>query len=725
MLDALCSYDVTWDSPSHDASGSMPLGNGDLAVNVWVDPSGDVLLLLAKTDAWDENSLLLKLGRVRIRLSPSPLSAGAIFEQKLRLSSAEITIRLGDARLRVWADANAPVIRVDVDSESDSVVTATVECWRDEPRTIKTQTGDMFRQLGGADPHPTVVHPDQFFDDADSVTWCHHNAAREPDAYAVNMRLQGLGDLVGKLPHPLTGRTFGATVAGDGFEKLDRRSLRSAPRRTHTLTICALTEHPSTPERWRDSVRTLARTHATPDKAAHDAWWRDFWSRSHVIVTSPSKNPVFAEPHYTITRAYILQRFMNACAGRGAQPIKFNGSVFSYGKPDDPDFRRWGGPGFWFQNQRLIYWPMLADGDWESFRVFARTYLDQLHTQRHRTRTYYNHPGAHFPETATFWGAEVSAHYGWTPFHERTTPEAECRYVRYYFCGALELSLMLHTWYEYTQDESIVRDFLLPIASEVIEFYAHHYPRDASGYMRIEPSQSLETWQDATNPTPDVAGLRYLLPRLIALPGVDAERRERWSRLLESVPSIPTTEQHGVRLIAPAERFRMLKNVENPELYCVFPHRLYGLGKPDLALARQTFAARRHVEHTCWHQDDIQAAYLGLTHTAKANITRRASAESHSESRFPAFWNAFHDWIPDMDHGGVLQTAMQAMLLQCEGDQILLFPAWPAEWDVDFKLHAPKQTVVEASLKAGKVVAIKVTPESRASDIVNMLNPVE
>jgi hypothetical protein len=44
-----------------------------------------------------------------------------------------------------------------------------------------------------------------------------------------------------------------------------------------------------------------------------------------------------------ITRAYILQRFMNACAGRGEFPIKHNGSLFTVGKPEDPDFRRWAG----------------------------------------------------------------------------------------------------------------------------------------------------------------------------------------------------------------------------------------------------------------------------------------------------------------------------------------------------------------------------------------------
>jgi hypothetical protein len=50
-----------------------------------------------------------------------------------------------------------------------------------------------------------------------------------------------------------------------------------------------------------------------------------------------------------------------------------------------------------------------------------------------------------------------------------------------------------------------------------------------------------------------------------------------------------------------------------------------------------------------------------------------------------------------------------------------LFPAWPAEWDVDFKLHAPGKTIVEGVLKGGKLVSLKVTPKSREKDIVNWL----
>ncbi len=83
MRERLEKYNVTWDSPSQDSSGSMPLGNGDLGANVWVEPNGDVVVLLAKTDAWDENASLLKLGRVRLKITPNPLTKDRHFRQTL------------------------------------------------------------------------------------------------------------------------------------------------------------------------------------------------------------------------------------------------------------------------------------------------------------------------------------------------------------------------------------------------------------------------------------------------------------------------------------------------------------------------------------------------------------------------------------------------------------------------------------------------------------------
>jgi hypothetical protein len=474
--------------------------------------------------------------------------------------------------------------------------------------------------------------------------------------------------------------------------------------------------HPSSVEQWHEQLYAMiARVKAKDPATArreHERWWDEFWTRSWIFIDSPQA--------FHVTQGYVLQRFMNACAGRGRQPIKFNGSLFTVGKPDDPDFRRWGGPGFWFMNTRLIYWPMLAAGDFDLMMPWARMYLDMLPLQRHRTRTHFDHSGAHYPETITFWGAEVSAHYGWTPFEQRTHPEAECSYVTYYWTCGIELTLMLWTYYTYTLDEVFAREFLLPIADAVTEFFDLHYPRDARGTIRFEPAQALETWQDATNPTPEIAGLRYVLPKLLELPAhLPIEPlRSRWRRMLDELPPIPTGQKDGRAAILPAERFDKLKNTENPELYAVFPFRLFGVGKPGLDRARDTFAARLHRSHDCWSQDDVQMALLGLTGQAKEFVTARAGPASHSDSRFPAFWNQFHDERPDMDHGGVLQLALQFMLMQCEGRQIRLLPAWPGDWDADFKLHAPYQTVVQGKVRGGRIVDLLITPESRRADIV-------
>ncbi|MGC4033133.1 MAG: hypothetical protein QM754_15645 [Tepidisphaeraceae bacterium] len=195
---------------------------------------------------------------------------------------------------------------------------------------------------------------------------------------------------------------------------------------------------------------------------------------------------------------------------------------------------------------------------------------------------------------------------------------------------------------------------------------------------------------------PEVAGLRYTLKKLLLLRwSLPSDLTERARRILNDLPPVPVGEKDGEMVLLPAAEFDLKKNTENPELYCVFPYRLFGVGKPDLDLAKRTFARRLHVEHTCWHQDVIQMALLGMTAEAQDFISRRAADECHSDSRFPAFWNAFHDWVPDIDHGGVLQIALQFMLVQCDGRQIRLLPAWPAEWDADFKLHVPGPAVIE------------------------------
>jgi len=88
------------------------------------------------------------------------------------------------------------------------------------------------------------------------------------------------------------------------------------------------------------------------------------------------------------------------------------------------------------------------------------------------------------------------------------------------------------------------------------------------------------------------------------------------------------------------------------------------------------------------------------------------------DSRFPAFWGPNFDWIPDQCNGSVILSTLQYMLMQTDGKKIILLPAWPKEWNADFKLHAPYNTTLEGRVVNGEVIDLKVTPESRRKDVI-------
>ncbi|RLD77037.1 MAG: hypothetical protein DRJ10_12615, partial [Bacteroidetes bacterium] len=71
---------------------------------------------------------------------------------------------------------------------------------------------------------------------------------------------------------------------------------------------------------------------------------------------------------------------------------------------------------------------------------------------------------------------------------------------------------------------------------------------------------------------------------LVALPKNLASESDRnfWSELSTKLPEIPLRETPSGIALAPAERFEDKQNFENPELYAVFPFRLFGVGNPNI-----------------------------------------------------------------------------------------------------------------------------------------------
>jgi hypothetical protein len=77
-------------------------------------------------------------------------------------------------------------------------------------------------------------------------------------------------------------------------------------------------------------------------------------------------------------------------------------------------------------------------------------------------------------------------------------------------------------------------------------------------------------------------------------------------------------EDQGKQILLPAEKYSEKRNQENPELYAIFPYRLYGIEKPNLEIGIETYQRRVHKGTGGWYQTPIQAAYLGLTEDASA-----------------------------------------------------------------------------------------------------------
>ena len=898
--DALAADDVVWTSPSRDEHGSMPIGNGDLAANVWWNERGELWMYLSKSDAWDDNGRLLKLGRIAIALEPVMTTES--FRQRLDLSEGEIECSIGAegraVEFHVRADAHRPVIVIEIETPEPATARVSLEHWRNAARDVKELSwSDVYcsdHNAPGVQPTITgadIVPPIEAGPLGAELLWYHLND-RTP--IPATFALQGLGSLLPGYRDPILNRAFGCLVTGPALEARGERALGSAqPSRRHRIEVWAATQQATDAKGFTTTLRSLARSAAadSPERRAeaHRRWWDAFWDRSWMRVSEnglartfrlpdnrhlvrigldsqggnrfrgaidnvlvygrplgaeeiaampngrapadavlawaaggPEEVPdsvtldgstgvsvaawitpetqdagggrivdkatvgssdgwlldtypgnslrfiagsaaatldahltpgkrVFVVGTYdardgrrriyidgervaesaaeqpaseTVNRAYALQRYITACAGRGGSPIKFNGSLFTVPRnghdEGDPDYRKWG-PGYWFQNTRLAYWPLLASGDVDLTDAFFAMYRDALPLAIARSRTVEGDRvapgGAAFHETIAFWGLPDNSTFGWKR-DGATAGEVLNPYIRHYRSGSIELLGMAIERYEYRPDEEFAHSTILPLADAFLTFYASFYPRNADGTIRFEPAASLETWHDATDPLPEIAGLRWVIPKLLALGPtlIDDGRRSAWTALLHALPPIPRGVEPAGSVLRPAARYGSLANIENPELYAIFPYRLFGVGKPELDMARRTYDLRVNRTNVGWCQDSIQAAHLGLAEEAASLVARRA-AQKDAKSRFPAFWGPNFDWVPDQDHGSNILTTMHSMLMQCDGKRILLLPAWPRGWDCEFRLHAPGNTVLTGSVRDGHVAALRVSPPERLEDV--------
>ncbi|WP_375433758.1 DUF5703 domain-containing protein [uncultured Hymenobacter sp.] len=744
----LAACNITWTSPSRNAGESMPCGGGDMGLNVWVE-QGDVLFYVARSGTFDENNTLLKLGRVRLRLSPNPFQGGT-FKQQLNLQTGDVTLSgtagNNSAQVHIWVDVFRPVVHVEVSSSEQLAAEASYESWRyqDHPTKGKENNQNSYKW---APQGEVKTLQDSIRFRRQGVEFFHRNRAQT--VFDVTVQQQGLAAVKSQLFNPLQNLIFGGALQGRNFapagtytgKYLDTPytgwKLKSrVAARSHSIVVALHTAYSPSADLWRQSLQqTLAASQQNSKESRQRtlAWWRDYWNRSFVYV-QPGQRAANA-PEWQAGRNYQLMRYMLGCNAFGAYPTKFNGGLFTY-DPSltdstlkfTPDFRNWGGGTHTAQNQRLVYWPLLKSGDAALLKPQFDFYLRLLRNAELRSETYWHHKGACFTEQLENFGLPNPAEYNWKRPPGFDPGLEHNAWLEYEWDTVLEFCLMMLETERYAGHDVAT---YLPFVESCLTFFDEHYQYlarqrgakalDGEGHLVLYPGSGAETYKMAYNSTSTIAALRTVLTCLLELPATygTAEQRTMWTAMLSRVPDISLREVEGHKLIAPAKSWERINNVESPQLYPVFPWGIYGLSKPDLAVAVNTYRYDSDVQkfrsHIGWKQHNIFAARLGLTEEA-AELTVKKLQDSGR--RFPAFWGPGYDWAPDHNWGGSGMLGLQEMLLQTDSRRIFLLPAWPRTWDVHFKLHAPYQTTVEAVVKDGQVQILKVTPESRRKDIV-------
>ncbi|WP_340114672.1 DUF5703 domain-containing protein [Maribellus mangrovi] len=744
------NYNVVWNSQSVNSSESMPCGGGDIGLNVWVE-NGDLLFYMAQSGTFDENNTMPKLGRVRIQCDPNPFD-GAIFRQELQLERGNVLITAEkdgvETKFEIWVDVFDPGIHVEAESDEAIGFQASYESWRymdHELRKFESfQNSYKWAPLVGL-----KTKKDEVDFEGNAVLFYHRN--RGETVFDVTVNQQQLDAVKDSLFNPLENLTFGGFMWGENLIKggtSDGKYLQTEYKswslkskeaaKKHHLKIVLNTGQFDTVDGWKAALESrIEKENKQKDarKLTLD-WWQNYWQRSFVFVQPENEDRSKSE--WQVGRNYQLFRYMLGCNAYGKYPTKFNGGLFTVDpiftneeRPFTPDFRNWGGGTFTAQNQRLVYFPMLASGDFDMMKPQLEFYLRLLNNAELRSKYYWDHEGACFTEQIENFGLPNPSEYGWKRPENYDPGMMYNAWLEYQWDTALEICWMALQLHQYNGMD--ITEYI-PLIESCLTFFDEHYQYlarqrgikalDENGDLVLYPGSACETYKMATNATSTIVALKKVAEGLIEIEDQYPEKIDttKWEAFLERIPPISFREMNGKKMIAPAKLWERINNTEAPQLYPVYPWGIYGVGKPGLDMARNTYLYDPDVikfqDHQSWKQYNIFAARLGLKDEAVKYTLLKLQ---DSGRRFPAFWGPGFDWVPDHNWGGSGMIGVQEMLLQTNADKIYLFPAWPPGWDVHFKLYAPGNTTVEAELKNGEVRIIDVQPETRKTDIEILL----
>ena len=507
-------------------------------------------------------------------------------------------------------------------------------------------------------------------------------------------------------------------------------------------------------------------------------WWKYFWEKSYVQLDSKDGVANIIEKNYTY---YV---YVMASSSRGLFPPKFNGMLWSTGG-DVRKWGNlfWGAnqsclynalqqanrdelmaPMFNMYSAMRNSCEIAAQQQWGSKGIFIpetvafdgmtalpdsiASEMRDLYLLRkpwsERTQTFIDYTSTKMPFQSRWnWKKDE----GWREGRWMTSDKGAGAFghVTHIFSRGAKIAYQYWLKYEYTQDKEWLVKEAYPMLKGVAEFYRNfpHLKKEEDGKYHIRHINDNESILDGHNTVEEISAMMGIFPVAIKaseILNVDSDLRQLWKEVLNNLSPLPLSNLNSATL--PDTWIRSLPPFTRGEGNSLPDANTLPVWFFDLCTLESDAATRKTANATF-------NAYFpkGIDATTPINVLSKlpiaGSQLGHTASTKHLILNQIEtteiDVMPnrmDLREGdqatsvqrlGRAADALQNALCQSVPSRpgqetvIRIFPAWPTEWDAQFKLLCRGGFLVSASMQNGIIEAVDI--KSIAGSICRIRNP--
>jgi alpha-L-fucosidase 2 len=411
--------------------------------------------------------------------------------------------------------------------------------------------------------------------------------------------------------------------------------------------------------------------------ARHQAWWKDFWSKSFIEI--PDKE--------IEKRWYAALYAMGSCSRPGKVAPGLWGN---WATTDHPN---WHGDFHLNYNFQAPYYMVYSANHADLSLPFYQAMLEsvpngQAMAKRHGWK------GIHFPVCIGPWGM----------FPENPDQDWGQR------SDSAFAGLNFIWYYQYTQDTEFLRKTTYPYLRQVADFWEDYLKFENGRYVIYNDSIHEGSGPDF-NPLLSLGLVRTLFKNMIPMSqelGVDADRRAKWQDICDKISAFPTQEMNGKTVFRYSEKGMGWNGGNTLGIHHIFPAGAIGLDSDPklLAISRNMIdAMHRWADYNGFSSWYTACARVG--YDPKIILARlRDECDKHSFPNLLLYYGG--GGIENC--GGFL--AINEMLLQSHDGVIRLFPDWPKDLNARFgDLRTVGAFLVSAEQTQGIIEGIKMTSE--------------